>query len=1184
MNSRYRFVLRYGIASLLILLVLLLSTNWGLMLVFNLATGKLGDQLTVGSLNGSILGPISLQNLRYHDSDLEFSVEQADLDLHTWMLLFNKVSITSLDARGMHIKMLSTEQQGLPVAPLGSYQYIFKKAKIEQFEYYADPTSSAIKFDSIDLQGAFTPQHLKIDSMSASLHGLQLSVLGQLDFSPNYPMHFESSWKYQSASLPVVTGKGTIQGNLQRLTITQQLAEALEGDVHAQIDNLLTQPSWQGQMEIRHLAVKSWYRHAPNIDVNGTLHGQGDFTDIQIKGDMRGVHPKLGVLDSALDIKTQDTFDNYQFTVDNSWHVNNRPSASLQLEGTGTHAGVKLARIYGKTAEGAVRASGEIQWRPTLIASAKLSMRNLDTSLFWPQWPGLVGAQLNVATKLVKGKPDVQLQLTSLSGQLRGYSLSGSAETHWYNNQLTIPHCDLHIGTTQLTLSGALNQQWDLHAKLESNEVNAILPAASGALTVQGQLVGARNLPRIQAQWQGRELKYRDFTIQKMNGEADLNQAPNSPLMLHIQANDVAYKDVEWRNTNLALDGTTDNHRLSWQFEGNDASTHGALQGSYQSERWQGTLNTMDIMHSSVGRWVLPQPVNAIISSQQKMLQHFCLQHEKSNFCADIDWGVEKGAVSLSATAIPLGLIDMWLPDNLSIDGQFDMSAHVTRQENDQLSGRLTLQSAANSIVLELLDRDETIHFGAIQLNAAVDHTGLNTDLAVPLQDGGGATLQLRLNNWSIIQPLDRAQALQGKLHIEHIPMATLARFVPNLGRVEGHLESDMTFGGTLGQPQLSGKAGWEHGKAVLPALGITLQDVNAQVQSAQGNLILFQLSAHSGEGELRLQGQTQLDAAAGWPTEAKLTGNNAEALNISEAWVLLSPDLAVSINGNQIVIKGEVTIPRARLQPRSLPEGSVALSDDVVILAKDRQPEKTARWKLNAQVRVRFGDLVDFDGFGLSGKLTGNLLVIDEPGKFTVGQGEVGITDGIYRMRGQNLSVTRGRLLYAHNLLTEPGVDVEASRVIGDVTAGVRVRGTLQKPELKIFSTPAMSDSDALSYLVLGHPLNQASTTEGESVRNAATAVSILSGDLIAREIGGRLGLDELRVEAGQTAEQTSLVAGKYLSPKLYVRYFSGLVESSNIVQLRYQLSKRLQIQTEGGYRGAQSVTGGDLIFTLEY
>ncbi len=255
-----------------------------------------------------------------------------------------------------------------------------------------------------------------------------------------------------------------------------------------------------------------------------------------------------------------------------------------------------------------------------------------------------------------------------------------------------------------------------------------------------------------------------------------------------------------------------------------------------------------------------------------------------------------------------------------------------------------------------------------------------------------------------------------------------------------------------------------------------------------------------------------------------------------------------------------------------------------MIIITKDKISEKDLPWKIHTQVRVKLGELVDVDGFGVSGRLTGTIVLIDEPNKLAIGQGEVSISEGIYRMRGQNLTIRRGRLLYANSLLDDPGVDVEAVRVVDAVTAGVRVRGTLKKPELTIFAEPAMAEADALAYLIMGRPLSQAGNAEGESIRDTAAAMSLVGGDLLAREVGGRLGVDEFRVEAGKTVEYTSLVVGKYLSPKLYVRYFTGIIESSNIVQFRYQLSKRIQLQSESGYRGAQSITSGDIFFTIEY
>ena len=92
------------------------------------------------------------------------------------------------------------------------------------------------------------------------------------------------------------------------------------------------------------------------------------------------------------------------------------------------------------------------------------------------------------------------------------------------------------------------------------------------------------------------------------------------------------------------------------------------------------------------------------------------------------------------------------------------------------------------------------------------------------------------------------------------------------------------------------------------------------------------------------------------------------------------------------------------------------------------------------------------------------------------------------------------------------------------------------------------------------------------------------MAGDYLEKGIGGRLGLDELRVDVNRITQNTSLIVGKYLSPKLILRYYSGIADSSRLVQLEYQLSKRVQIQTESGYNGSQQTTGGDIFFVIEY
>ncbi|NNF96290.1 MAG: DUF490 domain-containing protein, partial [Halobacteria archaeon] len=280
----------------------------------------------------------------------------------------------------------------------------------------------------------------------------------------------------------------------------------------------------------------------------------------------------------------------------------------------------------------------------------------------------------------------------------------------------------------------------------------------------------------------------------------------------------------------------------------------------------------------------------------------------------------------------------------------------------------------------------------------------------------------------------------------------------------------------------------------------------------------------------------------------------------------------------------GQITVPQALFRPRTLPRTSVSPSQDVVFIGETESAPIEERWKTSSHVRVILGDDVYFDGFGLRGEVSGNLLLIDEPGKLTLGQGEIRITEGTYKAYGQDAKIRRGRLIFANTIIDNPAIDLEAVREVDTVTAGVRVRGTLKQPELTLFSEPVMPESDIVSYFLLGRPMETTEDSEGQQLQRALLAARLAGGELLVDQTSIYSYIDELSFETDKATEQTSLVVGKYLSPRLYVRYVTGVVESSNIVEVHYKLKKYLRIQTETGYRGSRSVAGADIYYTIEH
>jgi len=334
-------------------------------------------------------------------------------------------------------------------------------------------------------------------------------------------------------------------------------------------------------------------------------------------------------------------------------------------------------------------------------------------------------------------------------------------------------------------------------------------------------------------------------------------------------------------------------------------------------------------------------------------------------------------------------------------------------------------------------------------------------------------------------------------------------------------------------------------------------------------------MTATSGDGQLSVHGSSQLESANYWSADLQVKGTDFEVARIPEAQISVSPDLNISIDGRNIHVEGDLLIPRAKLEPKDI-STATHVSRDSIVIGGDEPEEQ--RWQISTHVNLTLGEQVSFIGFGFDGNFGGRLLVEDRPGELSTGTGEITILEGRYRAYGQRLDIDKGRLLFGGGALDNPGLDLRAQRQVNDVTVGLTVRGRLQQPKIELFSVPAMGETEMLSYLLLGRPLETASNSEGSAMASAALALGLVSGDFLAQSLGEEFGFDDVYVDSNGSGDQASLVIGRYLSPKMYVSYGVGLVESIDTLTLRYQLADRWHVQAESGrYQGA------DLLFTIE-
>jgi translocation and assembly module TamB len=232
----------------------------------------------------------------------------------------------------------------------------------------------------------------------------------------------------------------------------------------------------------------------------------------------------------------------------------------------------------------------------------------------------------------------------------------------------------------------------------------------------------------------------------------------------------------------------------------------------------------------------------------------------------------------------------------------------------------------------------------------------------------------------------------------------------------------------------------------------------------------------------------------------------------------------------------------------------------------------------VRSRIRIEVGPDVQVQAVGLRGRIEGNILTVTEPQALPWGRGELRVVDGTFSVFGQGLEIETGRLIYTGGPLENPGLEIRAVRRVDQVTAGALVRGTLQEPEISVYSDPPMPRAEALSYLMLGKSLDELQSGEQTTLNQAANSLALSGGGVIASDLGRRLGFDDVSVTADDDTGGASVVIGKSLGSGLYVSYGLGLFDTVNTLRLRFQVNKRLSLEATSGAEAA-----ADIFYTFE-
>jgi translocation and assembly module TamB len=838
----------------------------------------------------------------------------------------------------------------------------------------------------------------------------------------------------------------------------------------------------------------------------------------------------------------------------------------IDVAGTPEQIQVKQLAVTEKT--GNLNATGTVTLKPHIGWQFNATADRFDPGQFLVGWPGQLGFALDTSGRLLAGGPEASLDLKDLSGKLRGRALEGRAALTLNPQKIVAGTLSLRSGRSSIGLTGRGGEALDLDTQFDIASLEDWLPRSAGSVNGKFHITGKWPVLAVEGGAQARALAFAGYSAKTIDVSADVRNPKSPEGSLRITATDILAGGFAFSNTELTASGTEKDHSAQLTATGQPLTVQVRVHGARNGNGWSGTIDQVVLAAIGLEPFSLRQPTPVSWSPRGFDLSELCLAGENMSACVAANQN-EAGELNgkYRLEHVPLGLFAALAAPAmpLRIEAVIDGDGNIRRTPEGQLFGDVHIASASGRITesgapAQEDAADALLTYENLQLEATLAGTTANGTIGATLGNGGMLAGKVALADLG-----SASASINGSLKLVLADLSPAGLFVPQLANVQGRGEANGTVAGTLAAPRVTGDVALMGLAAEVPQLGIKLHDGELTANLTEDRNVTLNGSIGSGDGQITLTGDTTSEGVV----RVKVQGKDFVAANIPGAKVFVAPDLVFARSNQTMTLGGSVTVPRADVDLTKLPKQGASVqraSPDVVVVDdKDSAVEKSKSVPLEAHVTVILGNNVSLVGYGLTSKVAGQLVVHEVPDQQTTATGELRVS-GTYKAYGQDLTIQQGRLLYAGQSIADPQLNLVATRTVDTVTAKLIVTGSAQKPLLEVTSDPPMPQTQALSYLVAGKPLSEVGSGEGDMVQSAARSLGGAAGNLLAKGLGRRLGIDQIGIEDTPEAGGSAFTVGQYLSPRLYLSYGVGLFEPGQVVTLRYRINSRLSLEAVQG------------------
>ena len=812
---------------------------------------------------------------------------------------------------------------------------------------------------------------------------------------------------------------------------------------------------------------------------------------------------------------------------------------------------LKLVAGQGK-AEGHVN----VQFADGVAWDTALDLSAINPAYWVSELPGTLAGPLRSKGSFKNERLELDANL-DLKGRLRGLPAVLQAKASVAGEAWTVSALDMRLGDNRINGTATVQQQLKAQLDLNMPRLGQLWPELRGQLKGRVDLGGTLKALQGRVKLNGQQLAFADNHLQNLILDASLDR--NQRGRLDLKGSGIQAGDTQFGVLTANATGDIKRQQLKLGLQGPMLQLALALDGGLDKDNWRGRLVSGDVKAGGQA-WVLQNMARLErLADGRVNLGPQCWISGRASLCSEEQRLMPDPKLRLNLKQFPLDSLAEWLPKDFQWQGDLNANLILDLPASGP-KGQIVVDASGGTLLFK--DKGQWVDFPYQEFKLTSNLTPNRVESRLDFDGGMWGQLMLSAR----VNPLPKSKPISGEFRLTRLDLSVMRPFAPMVEKLTGQLNGSGSISGTLLSPHVIGNVALSGGEISGPQLPTNFE--NLQVSMAiNGETALINGGWTSGQ-----QGRGSISGNVAWGqvmvVDVLVKGNNLPVTVEPYAKLEIAPDLKISLNpDNTLLIAGRVNVPKGEIVVRELPPSTVRVSHDTVIVGQ-QTAEEASPMQVDMDITVVVGqELLTFSGFGLSADLVGQIHI----GNNMDTRGELRLNNGRYRAYGQRLTIRRARLLFA-GPIDQPYLDIEAIRQIDDVIAGIRLTGSAEQPTTQIFSEPAMSQEQALSYLILGRQLT--GTGEDENLlAQAALGLGLLGSSGITTSLASHLGIKDFELDAEGSGNSTAVVASGKINERLSVRYGVGVFEPASTIALRYKLSRRVYVEVASGFASSMDI-----------